>query len=264
VSRAVLARFEAAAVRYDSTATVQHAVAGRLAEMARALRAPPSVSAILDAGCGTGFLSRRLREEYPQAAIRAVDGAAAMVAEARRLGGADSRTAYERADLRTYAPAERFDLILSSSALHWVQPLPAAVARLADLLKPGGLFGAAVMLDGTLGELHAVRRAVACDRVPAGTLPTLRDVLGACESAGLTPAQASEQNLRKEYPSARAFLAEIHDQGLTGGAVSAAARPLTRGQIEALCRCYEAEHSTPGGVVATYRVGYVLAGRRAA
>lgn len=129
------AAFGAAAPHYDGDAGIHRLVAARLIAFA-ADHAPRDPKAILEIGCGTGILTRLIDQQWPQAALTATDIAPDMVAETSR--------ACRRAKLLVMdgeAPdlgEERFDLILSSLSFQWFEHLPAALARLHRLLRPGG------------------------------------------------------------------------------------------------------------------------------
>ena len=259
MNRSAIARFNAAAATYAPCATVQQRVAERLAGQIQALQWPVAIRSILEVGCGTGLLTARLRDAFPEASRLAVDASEAMVREARRQMADDGGTAFAVADARCLVCHDRFDLVASSSVLQWIPPLPDTIRNLAGLLRVPGLLATAVMLDGTLGELHAARLCVAADRPPSARLPALDELRQACAAAGLRLQVLVQETLTKEHPSARDFLREIHSQGLTGGPVSAGVRPLTRTQLAALCRVYEERFpGSNGGVRATYCVGYAL------
>jgi malonyl-CoA O-methyltransferase len=264
MTRSVAARFSAAAGTYERGAGVQRIVADRLAEVLATAPVPAPVTRVLEIGCGTGLLTGLLRRRYAAALICAVDAAEPMVRETcRRHGG--RLVAGVVADGSAFASRKRFPLVASSSALHWITPLDRAMRRVAGLLTRDGVLACALMLDGTLGELHAVRRAVAPLKLPRARLPDETDLRRALRDAGLETLALSATSIAAIYPSAREFLRTLHRQGVTGGAFSAADRLLTRGELARVAAEYQRCHGRADGrVTATYRVGYVIArGRRA-
>ena len=93
--------------------------------------------AVLDLGCGFGWFCRFAAGEGA-GRVLGVDVSENMLARARRET-ADSRVAYERADLESYAPpVAAFDLAYSSLAFHYLSDLPGLFVRMRAALRPGG------------------------------------------------------------------------------------------------------------------------------
>ncbi len=90
---------------------------------------------LLEIGCSTGFLTRKLRQRYPHTEIWAVDLSRRAIrrAQRRHLPGVRFRVA----DFLRHLPAHAFPLVVS---MHVFQLLPPETAfqRLRDLLSPGG------------------------------------------------------------------------------------------------------------------------------
>jgi len=129
------AAFAAVADHYEESAQVQRAVAAHLAAMAERERLGPAAR-ILEIGCGTGLLTREIRARWPAAELVATDLAPEMVEVAARHG-----IAAWLMPMDGEQPAfdgSWFDLILSSLAFQWFDDLSLALARLHDLLRPGG------------------------------------------------------------------------------------------------------------------------------
>ena len=139
MSRAIAARFAAAARTYDRRAGIQRQAAARLiARLRRAalVAAPPEW--VLEIGCGTGILTRKVRRAYPAARVCAIDVAPAMARMTRRALRGDRRLFVVAADGAQFALRRRVPLIVSSSTLHWLAPLDRTLRHLASLLEPGG------------------------------------------------------------------------------------------------------------------------------
>ena len=92
-------------------------------------------SAVLEVGCGTGQLTGQLAAHG--LAVTAIDIGAAMITAARQhLGGSPVSlevVSFEELD----APEGSFDLIVSATAFHWLDP-DVKFAKAARLLKAGG------------------------------------------------------------------------------------------------------------------------------
>jgi trans-aconitate 2-methyltransferase len=89
---------------------------------------------VIDLGCGTGELTRRLAEYLPESQVLGVDASAEMLERARPL---------ERPSLRFTAGrieeiSGAWDLVFSNAAIQWIEDHPWLVPRLLSLVKPGG------------------------------------------------------------------------------------------------------------------------------
>ena len=204
------------------------------------------------------MLSRRFTTQP----ILALAVAAGMVRRARTAAAAP-HVVWAVADVREFQVPEPFAMVVSSAALHWITPLDRTFAALARLLVPAGQLVCALMVDGTLGELHQARRQLVPHKIPRATLPAAAAVDQALAAAGFRVHAAETEALSRHYASATDFLHAIHAQGLTGGACSQAPAPLTRRELADLIRHYDAQFGCVGGVYATYRVRYVHAERPA-
>jgi ubiquinone/menaquinone biosynthesis C-methylase UbiE len=92
-------------------------------------------SAVLEVGCGTGQLTGQLAANG--FAVTAIDLGASMVAAARRHLGS-SRILFDVVSFEDLeAPAGSFDLVISATAFHWVDP-DVKFTKSARLLRAGG------------------------------------------------------------------------------------------------------------------------------
>ena len=96
---------------------------------------------VLDVGCGTGWFANGMRLRYP-AAVTGIDFNPAATAFAEEVAESLAvDTDFETANLFTYDPGRRFDVITSIGALHHTGDCHGAIRRIAaDLLAPGGHF----------------------------------------------------------------------------------------------------------------------------
>jgi trans-aconitate 2-methyltransferase len=118
---------------------------------------------VLDAGCGSGRVTRLLVERLPRGKVIAVDASAQMVARAREELGpdADVREA-DLAALRLH-DGERGDAAFSNAVFHWVPDHDALFAALAGALKPGGVLSAQCGGAGNVARLHEDAIAAGAD-----------------------------------------------------------------------------------------------------
>ncbi len=95
---------------------------------------------VLDAGCGTGRLTRDLLEALPAGQVIALDVSQNMLNEARAYLEPDfgSRVEFACCDLLDLAFEREFDLIFSTASFHWVRDHDRLFRNLYRALRPGG------------------------------------------------------------------------------------------------------------------------------
>lgn len=115
---------------------------------------------VIDLGSGPGNLTITLAERWPEAHIVGVDSSSEMIAKASEYVGID----WVEADLLTWRPPRRADVVISNAALQWVPDHLAEMPRLAGFVAPGGWF--AFQVPGNFGEPSHVllREAMAAPR----------------------------------------------------------------------------------------------------
>ena len=97
---------------------------------------PAAARSALDVGCGDGFLAARLADRVPL--VVAIDVDAPVLARARARFP-DAKVSWCHGDVMTYplAPGS-FDAVVCNAALHHLPDTRAALARLRELVRPGG------------------------------------------------------------------------------------------------------------------------------
>jgi malonyl-CoA O-methyltransferase len=196
----VVAAFDAAAQSYDALTQVQREVARALVTRAGAEFSAPKN--ILDLGAGTGHVTELALQQWPRAELTALDAAPAMLA---RLRAKFPRVATLRRDAARLDGVGRYDLILSSMMLHWLDAPRDALAHWRGFLAPGGLLSVAVPVAGSLDEWRDFTRSAGIeDGVWAFPPEDFADGLGATIEISDFPA---------EYPDARAFLRALKGAG---------------------------------------------------
>jgi trans-aconitate 2-methyltransferase len=113
---------------------------------------------VIDLGCGSGELTRQMHEHLGAVETVGIDSSDAMLATAAALAGGSLR--FEKHDIATFATDERFDLVFSNAALHWVDGHPLLLERLAGMLAPGGQLAVQIPANDDHPS-HAVARELA-------------------------------------------------------------------------------------------------------
>jgi trans-aconitate 2-methyltransferase len=109
---------------------------------------------VLDAGCGTGKVTRALLDRLPRGRVIAIDAAPSMVEQAR--AALPASVDVRRADLTALDLGERVDAVLSTATFHWILDHAALFANLHAALRPGGRLAAQC---GGPGNVEAVKDA---------------------------------------------------------------------------------------------------------
>jgi tRNA (cmo5U34)-methyltransferase len=106
---------------------------------------------ILDLGCGTGNLTQKIIEQFPDAQIDALDLSEDILEECKKRFAHKSNINYLQADFKTmHLPAAEYDLVMSSIAIHHVEdPFKFELYKnVYQSLKKGGIF---IFADQTRG-----------------------------------------------------------------------------------------------------------------
>jgi malonyl-CoA O-methyltransferase len=250
----VAANFSAAAATYDGWAAVQAPAAQHLVDCL-----PPGFSprTILDVGCGTGSLTRRLTERFPFTRIAGIDLAPAMVGTCRAAWPYPH--VFLCGDAEDFdAEGNAFDLVASSFAFQWFANKPGTLVRLAQALTPGGILAFTVPVAGTLCELSAAHQEAVQRPLAALDYPPDTHYVSWAVEAGLAVVRAETRPMTVHYPDALSALKSF--KGI-GAVFKGGAKPLTPREISRLTKVYEDRYRDHNGVPVTYQVLTLIAHR---
>lgn len=146
--------FNRAVLTYDQQASLQRAIADRLIQHIILNNASGK---ILDAGCGTGYVSQQLKQ-YGHYHLTALDLSENMLNQAEINQSAHE---YVQGDIEVLPFAdESFDCVVSSLAVQWCHSFEAAMAEQLRVLKSGGRLCVSTLIQPTLWELKQAWQAV--------------------------------------------------------------------------------------------------------
>lgn len=123
---------------------------------------------VLDAGCGSGRVTRLLLDRLPDGHVIAVDAAPSMVEEARAALG--ERATVFQSDLQQLTVPQPVDAAFSNAVFHWVPDHQLLFDRLFAALKPGGRLVAQCGGKGNIDRLRKLAAAVAAEEPYATAL----------------------------------------------------------------------------------------------
>jgi tRNA (cmo5U34)-methyltransferase len=98
---------------------------------------------VLDLGTGTGTIAYLIKQAFPEAQITCMDIAPQMLEMSKKKLGVFSGIKYEQADLVDYRFKEKYDAVVSSLALHHLEPdknKQDLYVRMYNALNAGGVF----------------------------------------------------------------------------------------------------------------------------
>ena len=91
---------------------------------------------VLDAGCGTGRVTRLLKDRLPRGRVIGVDASPSMIEQARE--NLDSKVELIVSDLLGLDLPEPVDLVFSTATFHWVRDQDRLFGAVHGWLGPGG------------------------------------------------------------------------------------------------------------------------------
>lgn len=257
--RAVGRDFGRAAQRYEAHADLQRQVAGEVADALGARLGFEAPGVVADLGCGTGLLGRalRARDLRPDPLIQ-LDLAPAMAHQAAALRTPTLVGDAERLPLA----AGRLDTVASSLTLQWCNDLDRVLGEVHRTLRPGGLFVAATVLEGTLGELARALEAVDGGPAPVGPFRSAEAVR---ESLARSDLAAAECRAVPRIRRASDPLHVLHELRGLGATAKGAPHPGGGGlggrrRLQRLRAAYREATLTPAGPVpVTWNVALLVA-----
>jgi malonyl-CoA O-methyltransferase len=140
----IISAFDNAADTYDEHAIIQHKVAdGLIASLVPWKDAVPD-GAILEVGCGTGFVSEQLIDHFPDRDIIISDISEKMLELCRKKlknsGKVLSRVTFKIINADTFkAENKDLGLVISGNSPHWFKDPSLALQNLSEALTPGGM-----------------------------------------------------------------------------------------------------------------------------
>jgi trans-aconitate 2-methyltransferase len=145
---------------------------------------------VLDAGCGSGRVTRKLLERLPSGRVIGLDASEEMVEHARAALPAD-RASVAVADLADFTLDEPVDAVFSNAVFHWIGDHDALFACLRRALKPGGRVVAQCGGRGNLDRFWALAREVAAED------PFAAHLAGVANVSNFAGAEETAERLRR-------------------------------------------------------------------
>jgi malonyl-CoA O-methyltransferase len=186
--------FSESAKTYDLFSSLHRGIADTL--FAQVVK-EPEPSAILDMGCGTGYLTVRLKEHFPQSKIIGLDFSGEMLEVAAHK---HDGIAWVLADGHNLPFSDgRFDILISNLAYQWAGDLSRAFSEARRVLAPNGILACTLFGYNTCRELfqsldEAKTKALRFTRLPDG--PQVREALA---NSGFKNPKVDSERIKIEF-----------------------------------------------------------------
>jgi len=242
-------RFEQAAATYEQQATVQSRVATRLLKLLAATVAGFRPADVLEIGCCTGLLTEKTLTRFPGIDHFTLCDLVASFEQrvCRRIDTHVEKITFLAGDIEILPLPDRYDLVISSSTLHWVHDLPILCDKLHRHIYPEGVF--AFSLYGK-ENLHEIRE-VAGMGLAYRSLEQLKNVVG--ERFRILAAEEARETLW--YPTPIAVLQHLRATGVN----SIGQQAWTRRQVTDFVARYQERFAGEQGVRLTYHPMFIVA-----
>lgn len=144
-------RFSRNAKSYDKYANVQKKMGDKLIENIK--NDNSNIKNILEIGCGTGYVTQRLVNHFPNAQVTAIDIAPGMIEHVKSTIECD-RVNFICGDIEEMNLNNKYDLIISNATFQWFNHLNKTVSKLIRLLDKNGTLCFSTFGKDTFKELH--------------------------------------------------------------------------------------------------------------
>jgi malonyl-CoA O-methyltransferase len=254
-------RFTNSAKTYDQYANVQKKMALELLEMVKAegdFEAEDPIQ-ILEIGCGTGYLTERLRQVYPNAQITAIDLAPGMI-EVAHERIQHPNVHFICADIEEMELFEKYDLVISNATVQWFNQIEDTTNKLYISLKPNGILCFSTFGEKTFHELHSSFK-LALEEIgddpssytPGQAFYSLGELMSICNVSlhGNSSRVEGKEKLEKElFSTVKDFFTSVKKIGANNSNQQQSTQKPT--VIKRMIKNYEETYRIEGLVQATY------------
>lgn len=207
---------------------------------------------ILELGCGTGFLTTRMLEAFPDARFEICDISQKMLEKCEK-NTIDARNnmagtaSFRRCDLDIVLDGRKneFDLVISALTFQWIEKLPHVITSAYKSLSGEGMLIFSSLGNGTFNELRNIFDSVG-KKYPGPEFLTLEDLSDMCSDFG--EVNIATETYEENFASALDFLRHVQ----MTGAGNATGRPVSPKIVRKVLDSYPKNEE--GGVSAKYNL----------
>ncbi|MCD4812075.1 malonyl-ACP O-methyltransferase BioC [bacterium] len=240
--------FQKSQAAYDTHAIMQTRMADTLLNDLRHL--PHNhFENILEIGCGTGLLTKRLAAQFRSRRYFANDLIAGSLNPGTRFNA--TRQHFLAGDIETMpALPDNLDLVVSNAAFQWLKNIQALLEKLALLIRPGGWLAFSTFGPENLKELAALTR-LSLD------YPALKEIKK-MTAPWFNALAVSEEHHSLHFPDALSMLRHLRATGVN----SLSKQIWSKSQLNKLLSQYALRFGSEKGVCLTYHPMYFILQRK--
>lgn len=237
-------RFESSLGTYEASASVQETVSEKLFQMVVATTTL-EFKRILEIGCGTGYLTRKLIHRFSEATYFINDISCAVKPYIENVflkkGLSDPTFLFEDAE-QLEIPTD-CDLIVSSSALQWLTDFSAFAVRLSAVTSEGNMFAFSSYGEDNFKEINHLGAGL--------KYLSLEEISSRLTCAGFEILAREEEHIPLRFDSYIDMLKHIKNTGATGSSRS--------GIISTVRKHLQEQQKNQTSVTLTYHPIYLVA-----
>ncbi len=207
--------FSKSARSYDKYAQIQKVLAKKL----QRYLPEGAVSNVLDIGCGTGNLTKILKEKYRNSHITAIDISPQMVEIAKKK--INDNVEFIVGDAEEYEDKKEYDVIASNATMQWFYNLEKTLSKYKKMLSKDGAVIFSIFGPLTYHELAWVMEDVTNKKLVINSKKFLgRTEIEKILKKHFTKYEIKEEIIKEENRSLRSLLSKIKFSGTQGNSMS--------------------------------------------
>lgn len=243
--------FSKSVEKYHLKADIQKKVAEGLRASIQPWKEIIPPGPILEVGCGTGFLSELIVEEFPAREFVVTDASSEMIAFTRERMRTSELVRFEKLNVDEIEnPEAGYSLIVSNFAAQWFEDTAVGLERLTKLLNPGGIMVVAFPGSHSFMEWYECCLELGLP-FTANPLPDVEEVV---VKLSLNPVQVDyyENDLYQDFSSSIDFFRHIKE---IGAGTSMSGKHLSTRQLKLLTSFWD--NKTNNQIKAKWHVVYL-------
>lgn len=251
INNKIQERFSKSAKRYDLLTGLHRKIADRLFDRVVKEYTP---SSLLDVGCGTGYLTVKFKERFPQSTITGLDFSPGMIEAARpKHGGVQ----WVLADGNRMPFADgSFEVLVSNLAYQWSEDLAGAFSEAKRVLAVNGVLACTLFAFNTCGELFRSLQEAGTKELQFTRLPDLPQIRQALCKSGFKDPAIEQESIKIGFTSMQELLGWLKSIGANNPPLSGFLGPEALSRAAAI---YRQEYPYLQGVGATFEVIHIYA-----